>query len=92
MEYKVFLDRSQNNPKFASNKVKTTKYSLIDFIPKCTLYQFKRLANVYFLAMAILMCFPIIAPVHPLTSIGPLVFVISLAMVKEGIGDLVTFT
>ena len=92
MEYKVYLNRSQNNPKYASNKVKTTKYSLLDFIPKCTFYQFKRLANIYFLVIGILMCFPIIAPVHPLTAIGPLAFVISLGMVKEGIEDLVLFT
>lgn len=35
----------------AHNRIKTTKYSLITFLPKNLLEQFRRIANFYFLVM-----------------------------------------
>jgi hypothetical protein len=39
---------------FKSNYIRTTKYTAITFLPLCLFQQFKRLANIYFLLMAIL--------------------------------------
>jgi hypothetical protein len=46
--------------------------------------QFKRLANVYFLIISILMSIAIISPINPLTAWAPLIIVIGISMMREG--------
>lgn len=70
------------------NEIKLSKYNIITFLPKSLLYQFFRLANVYFLIIAILQSIPIISPLNPLTAIIPIVFVLSVSIIREGIEDL----
>lgn len=50
--------------------------------------QFKRYANIYFLITAILQSVPAISPLNPLSAISPLIFVISLSIIREGFEDL----
>ena len=77
----------ENMKKFCSNYISTTKYTALNFLPLSLLGQFKRYANIYFLLMAILQCIPTISPLNPISSIAPLVFVISLSMIREGYED-----
>ena len=72
---------------FKSNYIRTTKYTALSFFPVCLFYQFKRLANIYFLLMAILQSIKIISPLNPTTAILPLVFVICVSMLRELIED-----
>ena len=72
---------------FKDNKVDTTKYNCITFLPKSLLYQFMRLANVYFLICAIIQCIPAISPLGPATAIVPLVIVLSVSLIREGYED-----
>ena len=69
------------------NKVKTTKYNWITLIPKALLYQFLRLANIYFLVCAIIQCIPAISPLGPATAIVPLIIVLSVSIIREGYED-----
>ncbi|KAL4478641.1 hypothetical protein ABPG74_006876 [Tetrahymena malaccensis] len=39
-----------------SNKVSTSKYTIITFLPKMLIYQFSKLANVYFLIIGLMQC------------------------------------
>ncbi|CAM0958897.1 unnamed protein product [Alopecurus aequalis] len=71
---------------YRSNKISTTKYSAVTFIPKSLFEQFRRVANVYFLAVALLAFTPI-APFRWATAVGPLVLVLLATMVKEAIED-----
>ena len=48
----------QPNKKYASNAIKTTKYSLLTFIPKNLFEQFHRFANLYFIFVVILNFLP----------------------------------
>lgn len=80
-------DSVENITKYESNYISTTKYTLYNFLPLSLLGQFKRYANIYFLVMAILQCIPAISPLNPISSIAPLVFVISLSMIREGFED-----
>ena len=73
--------------RFNNNEVKTAKYTLLTFIPFCTFYQFKRLANLYFLITAVVQSIPQITPLDPFTAIGPLILVLVIAMIKEGYED-----
>lgn len=44
--------------------------------------QFKRLANVYFLIVSILLSIKIISPINPLTAWSPLLIVIGISMIR----------
>eukprot|EP00897_Mesotaenium_endlicherianum_P002052 jgi/Mesen1/1875/ME000143S00926 len=72
---------------FASNHIATTKYTWYTFLPKGLFEQFRRVANFYFLFHAVISITPI-SPVNPVTTIGPLVFVVGLAMLKELFEDI----
>ena len=72
---------------FKNNRIDTTKYNIFTFIPKALLLQFVRLANIYFLVCAILQCIPLISPLTPATAVVPLVFVLSVSIIREGIED-----
>lgn len=74
--------------KHKNNYISTTKYNFFTFIPKSFLIQFARLPNVYFLATAIIQSIPIISPLTSVTAIIPLVFVLSVSMIRELIEDL----
>lgn len=39
-----------------SNKIETSKYTILNFIPKLLQYQFSKLANVYFFIIAMMQC------------------------------------
>ncbi|XP_077286120.1 phospholipid-transporting ATPase IF-like [Arctopsyche grandis] len=69
-----------------SNRIKTSKYSIITFVPKNLVEQFRRLANFYFLIVSLIAVI-IDSPVSPLTSLAPLAFVIIVTMAKQGYED-----
>jgi phospholipid-transporting ATPase len=70
-----------------SNTIDTKKYSLLTFLPKALLFQFMRLANVYFLIIAIIQSIPEISPLSPLTAAAPICFVLLVSIIREGIED-----
>eukprot|EP00826_Nyctotherus_ovalis_P004059 TRINITY_DN1083_c0_g5_i2.p1 TRINITY_DN1083_c0_g5~~TRINITY_DN1083_c0_g5_i2.p1 ORF type:complete len:1166 (+),score=321.79 TRINITY_DN1083_c0_g5_i2:252-3749(+) len=72
---------------YTTNYVRTTKYTLLTFLPKSLFFQFIRLANIYFLGTTVLQCIPAVSPLNPLSAILPLVFVLIVSMVREGIED-----
>jgi magnesium-transporting ATPase (P-type) len=72
---------------YPSNYISTTKYNIITFFPKCLMFQFYRIANIYFLLTAILQCFPEISPLHPFSAVSPFIFVITLSLFREVLED-----
>lgn len=84
----LLLNINQNN-EFLSNKIKTSKYNLINFFPKCLFLQFMRIANFYFLATAVVQSISIISPLAPFSAIAPLVFVLLVSLIREAIDDIV---
>jgi magnesium-transporting ATPase (P-type) len=82
-------DNERNKPfQLKNNTIDQSKYNIITFLPKSLLFQFFRLANVYFLVIAIIQSIPSISPLSPSTAIAPLVFVVSVSIIREGIEDL----
>jgi hypothetical protein len=49
--------------------------------------QFKRIANVYFLIIAILQSIPAISPLSATTAWAPLIVVLTISMLREGYED-----
>lgn len=80
-----------NMDEFPSNYISTTKYTAINFLFKCLFLQFTRYANIYFLVVAILQSIPVLSPLNPISSIAPLLFVISLSMIREAFEDLARY-
>nr|XP_043639863.1 probable phospholipid-transporting ATPase 4 [Erigeron canadensis] len=72
--------------KYPTNEVYTTKYNVITFLPKSLFEQFRRVANLYFLLVAVLSVTSL-APFSPLSLIAPLVFVVGISILKEGVED-----
>ncbi|KAK3752469.1 hypothetical protein RRG08_032761 [Elysia crispata] len=71
---------------YPDNTVISSKYTLLTFLPKNLFEQFRRIANFYFLCVALTQ-FMIDTPVTPITSVLPLLFVISITAIKQGYED-----
>jgi phospholipid-transporting ATPase len=78
---------------FCNNKITTSKYTMVSFVPRSLFEQFRRVANIYFLGISILMIIGTYAPsvfespLLPFSTIGPLVLVLAITMAKEGVED-----
>jgi len=72
--------------KFADNYVSTTKYKFWNFLPKNLFEQFRRVANIYFLVIALITLTPI-SPVKPGAFLLALVVVLGATAIKEGLED-----
>ncbi|TFK22984.1 phospholipid-translocating ATPase [Coprinopsis marcescibilis] len=72
---------------YNSNQVITSKYTAITFLPRNLLEQFRRIANVYFLALCILQFFPEFTTVAPGVVILPLLFIVGVTALKDGYED-----
>ena len=89
--YEFYINDPEKNTVelfFKNNKISTTKYNAFTFLPKALLYQFIRLANVYFVFMAVLQSISLISPLSPTTAIAPLVFVLAVSLIREAVEDL----
>lgn len=73
----------EKNADFTSNSVSNTRYTALTFLPKNLFEQFSYHFNRYFLIVAILQLDSNITPVDPITTWGPLFFILTLAAVKE---------
>ncbi|KAG1384199.1 hypothetical protein G6F61_000673 [Rhizopus arrhizus] len=74
--------------RYASNKIKTSKYTLITFVPKNLFEQFRRPANLYFLAMAIIQMLPLFGVKSPALTLLPICAVVFITALKDAIEDL----
>ena len=89
--YEFYINNRKGNKEelfFKDNKISTTKYNIITFLPKALMLQFIRLANVYFVFIAIIQSIPIISPLGAATAIAPIIFVLTVCLIREAIEDL----
>ncbi|KAG5734631.1 putative phospholipid-transporting ATPase DNF1 [Termitomyces sp. T112] len=73
--------------RFPRNKVRTTKYSIITFVPKNLYEQFRRVANLFFLALVVVQLFPVFGAAAGSISVLPLAFILAVTALKDGIED-----
>lgn len=74
-----------------NNYIKTSKYSVLTFLPLNLFEQFQRLANFYFLCLLVLQMIPAISSLTPITTAIPLIGVLTLTAVKDAYDDFVSF-
>ncbi|XP_041815772.1 phospholipid-transporting ATPase IC [Chelmon rostratus] len=83
---KVFLCIKKS--RYSGNAIKTYKYNVLTFIPLNLYEQFKRVANLYFLALLILQIIPDITTLPWYTTLVPLVVVLGVTAIKDLVDDL----
>ena len=75
--------KEEENKKLrATNRTRTSKYTLLSWAPLSLLYQFTRVANIYFLIISILTAMPF-SPKSPGSMIGTFSAVLIFTMFKE---------
>lgn len=71
---------------YGNNEIRTSRYNWYSFVFHNLYEQTQRIANFYFICIAVIQLF-IETPVSPASSILPLLFVIFLTMIKQGYED-----
>ncbi|KAI1275654.1 hypothetical protein F5Y07DRAFT_369216 [Xylaria sp. FL0933] len=80
------VDERRGQP-YVSNAIRTSRYTIYDFVPKQLIFQFTRLSNAYFLAVGIPQTVPGLSTTGNYTTIVPLFFFVLLTILKEGYDD-----
>lgn len=71
------------NGKRPDNRIRTTKYTLLSFLPRNLLEQFHRVANLYFIFIQLLNWFPAINAFGKEIAMLPVIFVLGVTAVKD---------
>ncbi|XP_071773020.2 phospholipid-transporting ATPase VB isoform X2 [Centroberyx gerrardi] len=87
LPYEGLEKKKQPNRYFPGNAIKTTKYSLLLFIPMNLFEQFHRLANIYFVGLAILNFVPVVNAFEPEVALIPICVILALTALKDGWED-----
>ncbi|KAK0224812.1 phospholipid-translocating P-type ATPase [Armillaria nabsnona] len=73
--------------RYERNKVRTTKYTILTFIPKNLYEQFRRVANLFFLTLVVLQLFPVFDAASGAISVLPLAFILTVTAIKDAVED-----
>ena len=72
-----------HRPSSHSNAIRTTKYTVINFLPKNLFEQFHRFANIYFLFIALLNFVPEVEAVGKEVAYVPLLVILGVTICKD---------
>uniref|UniRef100_A0A3Q3SH22 Phospholipid-transporting ATPase n=1 Tax=Mastacembelus armatus TaxID=205130 RepID=A0A3Q3SH22_9TELE len=79
-----YEDISKN---YKGNAIRTTKYSILTFIPMNLFQQFHRAANLYFLFLALLNWVPVVEAFQKEITMLPLLVVLTVTAIKDALED-----
>ncbi|KAJ4251973.1 drs2 neo1 protein [Fusarium torreyae] len=80
------IDERAGKP-YISNFIRSSRYTIWDFIPKQLIFQFSKLGNFYFLVVGTIQMIPGLSTVGRWTTIAPLGVFVAFSMAKEGWDD-----
>lgn len=72
---------------FQTNRIRTTKYTLLTCLPKNLYEQFHRVANVYFVFIALLNFVPDVEAFSKEAALVPIILVIAVPAIKDAYED-----
>lgn len=87
LPYEGLEKGKQPNRYFPGNAIKTTKYTPLLFIPMNLFEQFHRLANLYFVGLAILNFVPEVNAFQPEVALIPICIIMALTALKDAWED-----
>ncbi|PWN38046.1 phospholipid-translocating P-type ATPase [Meira miltonrushii] len=73
--------------RYPRNKVRTSKYTIVTFLPRFLSEQFRRMANVYFLGLVALQASSKFGATLPQIAMLPLVAILTITAIKDGLED-----
>ncbi|KAJ7581830.1 phospholipid-transporting ATPase 1 [Mycena floridula] len=73
--------------RYERNKVRTTKYTILTFIPKNLFEQFKRVANLFFLLLVVLQLFSVFGAASGPIAVVPIAFILTVTAIKDAVED-----
>ncbi|KAJ5833018.1 hypothetical protein N7474_001329 [Penicillium riverlandense] len=82
----TLLDERTGKP-YLNNSIRSSRYSFWSFFPRQLFFQFTKLANFYFLVVAILQMIPGLSTTGTFTTLIPLLIFVGISMGKEGFDD-----
>ncbi|NXY86324.1 AT10B ATPase, partial [Alcedo cyanopectus] len=72
---------------YSGNRIQSTKYTWLTFLPKNLFEQLHRLGNLYFFFLAVLNWFPRVEVFYREITVLPLVVVLLTSMLKDALED-----
>lgn len=78
----------RTSKQYVTNSIHSSRSSFWSFFPKQLVAQFSKVANAYFLLVAILQMIPGLSTTGTYTTMLPLTIFVSISMAKEGVDDL----
>ncbi|CAK9435324.1 uncharacterized protein LODBEIA_P57110 [Lodderomyces beijingensis] len=82
------METGKPNTNYPRNKIRTTKYTPLTFLPKNIFNQFfHNIANIYFLALIILGAFQIFGVPSPSMAAVPLIVIVIITAIKDAVED-----
>jgi hypothetical protein len=81
------LDSRTNKP-FINNSITTSRYTFYNFLPKQLYAQFSKIANLYFLFVAVIQTIPGWSSTGQFTTLIPLLSFMSISIAHEGFDDI----
>ena len=83
-KHKICICFNHTKAAFKDNRIITSKYNLLTFLPLNLMLQFSKFANLYFLVLTIMECFPLISDSGGVPVLAmPLGFVVGISMIKD---------
>ncbi|KAI8662273.1 hypothetical protein LRP88_03643 [Fusarium phalaenopsidis] len=81
------LTDERSGKPYISNFIRSSRYTVYDFVPKQLIFQFSKLGNFYFLVVGTIQMIPGLSTVGRWTTIAPLGVFVAFSMLKEGYDD-----
>ena len=75
--------KAHPNGHYPDNRIRTTKYTFLSFLPKNLLEQFHRVANLYFICIVLLNWVPAISAFGKEIAMIPVLFVLGVTAIKD---------
>ena len=77
----------QWNRRYVSNRIKTTRYTWWNFVPRALLLQFTKIVNCFYVVNTVLQSIPSISTNDPIYASFVLMLLILIGMLKEALAD-----
>ena len=88
--YEFYINNNQKNKteyKHKNNKIITSKYNILTFLPKALFYQLKRVSTLYYIIIAIINMIPAISPLYSGAALVPIIIVLIISLIRDGYED-----
>lgn len=88
LPFEGWSHKENPNRQYRGNQIKTSKYTVLSFIPKNIFEQLHRFANLYFVGIAILNFVPVVNAFQPEVNTIPICIILGVTAIKDAWEDL----